>query len=213
MKSLIIDTSQKTSYIILTQNEEILFFKKFLSSNLSQELYPSIISLLKESKTDLSKLKYIATSVGPGSFTGLRVSATVCKTINYTQKIPLICYYSLQAYLPQSNGKFLSVFDAKSEGIYLQEAKVDKDKALYKEKPKLLSLNDAKKLFDKYPTIISPDYKELLDKFPEHKEKLLLATFDPLNVISITEKLYENKIFNNHQTLSLLYLRGPDHLQ
>lgn len=210
MKSLIIDTSHEISYLILTDNSDIVFFKKIEKSNLSKELYPSIEKLLKDTKTSLSKLKYIATSIGPGSFTGLRVSATICKTINYTLKIPIICYFSLQAYTPQTDGQFLSVFDAKSQGIYVIVSEKSKSEIKLLSEPKILTNQDAKKLFETYPKIITPDFENIIEKFKDHKDKVSFASFDPINVVSITKKLYENKKFIDHSSMHLLYLKGPD---
>lgn len=213
MKSLIIDTSHDISYVILSENKEIIFFKKIEKLKLSQELFETIDKILKETYTQISNLKYIATSIGPGSFTGLRVGATICKTISFASNVPLISYFSFQAYSPNSQGKFLSVFDAKSEGIYLIEALLNKNDTTYLSEPKLVSQENAKKLFEEYPLIISPDIDVLKEKFKEYKNKLIFAQFDPINLVSFCEKLYINKKFNDFRSLNLLYLRGPNHIE
>ncbi len=213
MKSLIIDTSHEMSYVILAKNSEIIFFKKFEKKDLSKELFQNIDDILKKTKTDISNLKYLATSVGPGSFTGLRVGATICKTLSFAKKLPLISYISLEAYTPSCKGKFLSVFDAKSEGIYLIEGFSKQDEITYLSEPKLLSIEEAQKLFETIPNIISPDAEILKEKFKNNKNKFILSFFDPLQLINITEKLYKDKKLTDYKSLNLLYLRGPNHIE
>lgn len=213
MKSLIIDTSHEISYIILAKDSEIIFFKKIEKINLSRELFQNIDDILKKTNTDISNLKYIATSIGPGSFTGLRVGATICQTISYAKNRPLIGYISLKAYAPSCEGKFLSVFDAKSEGVFLLEGLLKHNEITYLSEPKLLSIDEAKKKFDIFPTIISPDTINLLEKFKDYKNKLNICFFDPLRLVSLTENLYQNKKFTHFNSLNLLYLRGPNHIE
>lgn len=213
MKSLILDTSHEISYLVLAENSEIIFFKKFEKKSLSRELFQSIDSILKETNTEISGLKYIAAGIGPGSFTGLRVGAMICKTINFAKKIPIIGYVSLQAYTPMASGSFLSVFDAKSDGIYALEAKYAKNKISYESNPKLLSADEAKKKFDSAGAIISPDQDVLKEKFKNYKNKFINGFFDPFRVLCIADNLYKNKSFIDFQTFNLLYLRGPNHIE
>jgi tRNA threonylcarbamoyladenosine biosynthesis protein TsaB len=213
MKSLIIDTSHDISYIILIKNKKIIFFKKIDKIKLSKELVQNLDYILKETKTDLSKLKYIASSIGPGSFTGLRVGASVCKTLSFAKKIPLIGYVSLKAYVPSKDSKFLSVFDAKSEGIYSLEGQKTQDEIKYASQPKLVSFNDSKKLFENFSLIISPDAEKLKEKFTEYADKFENAPFDPNRLINVTENLYQQEKAKNAHSLNLLYLRGPNHVE
>jgi len=213
MKALIIDTSHKISYIILTKNQEIIFFSKILQKNLSKELFTRLQDILQKTKTKLSKLKYIATSFGPGSFTGLRMGASLCKTLSYTKSIPLIGYVSLQAYIPtKTKSNFLSVFDAQSEGIYALDAKKKKNIFIYK-KPQLLNFENAKKLIKKTQLVISPDSDLLIKKFKMFKNKFQKTFLNPLALIEITEQLFIEKKFIDYNSFNLLYLKGPNHVE
>ena len=213
MKKLIIDTSSETSYIILAEGKELVFFKKIEKNNLSKELVQNLYEILNETKTDLSKIKYIAASMGPGSFTVLRIGASVCKTISFAKNIPLIGYVSLKAYIPNEEGHFLSVFDAKSEGIFILEGCQKQNKIFYLSEPKLVSIDNANKLIEKSPIIVSPDAENLKVKFKVFENKFKKSIFDPLTIINITDDLFEKKAFENCHHFNILYLRGPNHIE
>ncbi|MBU0559089.1 MAG: tRNA (adenosine(37)-N6)-threonylcarbamoyltransferase complex dimerization subunit type 1 TsaB [Bacteroidetes bacterium] len=56
----------------------------------SEKIFSIIDSVLKESDLAVSDLKSIAVSMGPGSFTGLRIGLTAAKGIALGQGLPLI---------------------------------------------------------------------------------------------------------------------------
>lgn len=62
----------------------------------ARTLAPAIEAILKKYSVDVSELAAIAVTVGPGSFTGLRVGVTMAKTMAYALKIPTIAVDSLE---------------------------------------------------------------------------------------------------------------------
>lgn len=211
MKALIIDTSLEISYIILVKDNEIIFLKKIEKQNLTKNIFLIVQNILKETKTDLSNLSYIAASLGPGLFTSLRVGANICKTLCYAKKIPLIGYISMHTFLPNFDTKFSIALDAKSEGLYLIEGETNSGKIKYFSKPYLISFEEAKKIFKKTKIIISPHTKILKEKFDNFKEKFKQKELDPHRLIDITNGHYRDKKFENFSSFNLLYLRGPKH--
>ncbi|MBN2479424.1 MAG: tRNA (adenosine(37)-N6)-threonylcarbamoyltransferase complex dimerization subunit type 1 TsaB [Parachlamydiales bacterium] len=208
MKSLIIDTTLDKSYIIFSEESELLAFKTIEGSkNLSSSLLPALEELLKQTDTDLSNLKYIATSIGPGSYTGIRVGASICKTISYTKNIPLIGYISMLAYAPQDVENFKVLFDAKSENVFVYENGF--------EKPKLIEIDDFLNQTHTNNTIILSPQESLIERLNEKKEnslKFQKISFDPKNLLKQTNFLFDNKKFENGNNLRLLYLKGPNHV-
>lgn len=55
----------------------------------SQALLPLIIKLLKQQGLGFKDLTGIEVEVGPGSFTGLRVGASVAQALGFTLNIPV----------------------------------------------------------------------------------------------------------------------------
>jgi len=213
MKSLILDTSCDISYIIITNNNEIVFFKKIEKNQITKNIFLSLKKALEETNTKISDLSFIATSIGPGAFTSLRTSASIAKTFNFIFNIPLVGYVSLMAYTPQSPSSFCTVFDAKNDGVFLIEGYLEKDEIIYKKNTQLVNINDAKKIFENVDKILTPDREALIKKFESFKEKIELSFFNPQNVVDFTQKLYDEKKYFNHLDLNLLYLRGPNHIE
>ncbi|NGX63843.1 MAG: tRNA threonylcarbamoyladenosine biosynthesis protein TsaB [Candidatus Anoxychlamydiales bacterium] len=211
MKALIIDTSLEISHIILLQDYEIIYFKKFENVNLSKELFTNLEKILHDTKTDISTLKYIAASIGPGSFTSLRVGATIAKTFSYAKNIPLISFTSMQAFRPHFDTKFIVAFDAKSEGIFIIEAEEINEKINYLSKPKLMNIEEATALIEKTKIVITPHIDILKEKFEIFKNKFQKRSFDPHLLIDVTNNLFSNKKFEDINNFKLLYLRGPKH--
>lgn len=86
---LYIDTSdnKKTEVAIDVRGKKIT---KTVENNwTSQKLLPLIDELLKANKLNLTDLTEIKVHEGPGSYTGLRVGATVANTLAYLLKIPV----------------------------------------------------------------------------------------------------------------------------
>lgn len=60
-------------------------------------LVPEIKLLLQRQAVQLSSLTGIAVSIGPGSFTGLRVGVVCAKTLAYALRIPIVAIDTFQA--------------------------------------------------------------------------------------------------------------------
>jgi len=63
----------------------------------AQTLSPAIASLLQESGVEPAQIKLVATTIGPGSFTGLRVGVTTAKTFAYAVGAQVLGISTLEA--------------------------------------------------------------------------------------------------------------------
>lgn len=94
---LCIDTSTNQASAALTVDEHVIGLK--ISAEQKEHasfLQPAIQTLLKETgiaKTDLSA---VAVTIGPGSYTGLRVGLASAKGLCYALQIPLITIITLE---------------------------------------------------------------------------------------------------------------------
>ena len=87
---LYIDTSEKDTAKVAIETGGKRFEKLSESRRLkSQMVLPLIEILLEEHKLKLSDITEITVSTGPGSFTGLRVGATVGNALGYLLGIPV----------------------------------------------------------------------------------------------------------------------------
>jgi tRNA threonylcarbamoyladenosine biosynthesis protein TsaB len=88
--TLLIDTSAiNTAHIALEVNGKR--YEKTSESKIlkSQMVLPMIEELLAQYKLKITDIKAITVATGPGSFTGLRVGATVANTLGYLLNIPV----------------------------------------------------------------------------------------------------------------------------
>lgn len=193
---LIIQTVIKTPFIILSENEKILKIS-YIEEN--TPLSSSLFLYLQKILPQKSLLKYVATCIGPGSFTDLRIGAVVGKTLAHTLNIPLISFLSLETYQPQQPGLFANILDAKSSGIYSLEGEKSEHFSNFSS-PQLLSLE--KVHFPPGTSVFSFDWKIHKQKFPSlvvHPCKI-----DPIYLTKLVHKKFLEKKFSSG---SLLYMR------
>jgi len=96
MKILAYDTSSKYLSVAVAKDGEILSnFHEDKGMSHSSLLIPTIDSVLKKANLKLKDIDVIALSIGPGSFTGLRIGVSTVKAISLALKIPAIGVPSL----------------------------------------------------------------------------------------------------------------------
>ena len=94
-----IETSTKACSVSINCNGILINCKEIVSSGFShsEKLLPFISQIIEKSKINMSDLAAVAVSMGPGSFTGLRIGVSTAKGICYALGIPLIAVSTLQS--------------------------------------------------------------------------------------------------------------------
>ena len=88
MNILVLDTSsEKFSLLIVKNNKIILNYSKILKRTYSKNLIPIIKKYLNKNKLQINKINSIFISLGPGSFTGIRIGIAAVKGISFPHKI------------------------------------------------------------------------------------------------------------------------------
>ncbi|MEE9499791.1 MAG: tRNA (adenosine(37)-N6)-threonylcarbamoyltransferase complex dimerization subunit type 1 TsaB [Candidatus Omnitrophota bacterium] len=141
MKILAIDTSTKYLSLAIVDNDKILAgFHEKEDMKHSSLLIPTIDKLLKKCDLKLSRHCYrvagsrqtkisagknidaIALSIGPGSFTGLRIGVATCKGINLALGIPIIAVPTLDViaynFIDEKEQILCPLIDAKKQKVY-----------------------------------------------------------------------------------------------
>jgi tRNA threonylcarbamoyladenosine biosynthesis protein TsaB len=99
---LYIETSGSICSVALAEGEYIMGIKESTEINShAAKVAVFVNELLKENKIKANQLQAIALSIGPGSYTGLRIGTSLAKGICYAMQIPLIAVSTLQV---MSNG-------------------------------------------------------------------------------------------------------------
>lgn len=125
MKILAVDTSSSNCAIAIVDAQEnkfnILCEKNSDDEKShSQKLMPLISESFSDSNLYLSDIDLIACSIGPGSFTGIRIEIATCKAFVDSKKIPATGVSSLEslAYNVSENGYIISLIDCKNNNVY-----------------------------------------------------------------------------------------------
>jgi len=123
LKILGIDTSTKFCNLGLIEDENILieYTINGLKKKHSSILVPAIKDLLKTIDLKIEEINGIAVSIGPGSFTGLRIGLGVAKGLCYARSLPLLGIPTLDAMafpLKEIPSLICPVLESKKDEIY-----------------------------------------------------------------------------------------------
>ena len=123
MPILAIDTATLVSSVAVATDKKLLA-ELTLQTKLthSEVLMPHIEQILSMTKVKKNELDAIAVSIGPGSFTGLRIGLATAKTIAYALDIPIIGISTLAAlayHYPVGDVYIAPLLDAQKGNVYI----------------------------------------------------------------------------------------------
>jgi len=99
MYILAIETTGPLCSVALLKNKEILGTKTGTQQrNHLKDLMPLVRELLEDCKVSKKELDYVAASIGPGSFTGVRIGVTTARALAQALGIKTISVPTLDAY-------------------------------------------------------------------------------------------------------------------
>ena len=87
----------------------------------AERLMPSIQWILDASRMSIDEIDAFAVSIGPGSFTGLRIGLSTAKGLSYAAKKPIVPVPTLDAFarmLPYCSYMICPLFDARRSQVY-----------------------------------------------------------------------------------------------
>ncbi|MCR5758013.1 MAG: tRNA (adenosine(37)-N6)-threonylcarbamoyltransferase complex dimerization subunit type 1 TsaB [Selenomonas sp.] len=124
MSILAIDTATQVSSVAVVSDNRLLA-ELTMQGKLthSETLLPHIEQVLKMAAVAKENLEGVAVSIGPGSFTGLRIGLAVAKAMSYTLQIPLAGVSTLQALayqLPAPGVRVMCLLDAQKGNAYVE---------------------------------------------------------------------------------------------
>jgi tRNA threonylcarbamoyladenosine biosynthesis protein TsaB len=191
MKILGLDTATVCGSLGIIDDDEVVAEYALQSGeSLSARLLPAIQTLLAEARLDLHEIDGIAVSLGPGSFTGLRVGLSAVKGLALAAAMAVAGIPTLDALaynLPFSPYQICPLLDARKGQIYT---------ALYK--------NRAGGFMEQVTPyqVLSP--AALIEAIP-HQETVFLGDGVEVCRKVITQRLAEKALF---APLHLGFLRG-----
>ena len=212
MKILSIDTSSSNCATALLEDDKLID-ENSLNNGLthSENLIPLIDVLLSRNITHLKDIDLISVSIGPGSFTGIRIGIASIKAMAEVYNIKIAGVTSLEtlARIDESDKNKICLIDAKNNQVYF--GVFDKEYNLIEEY-RADDINNLINIIKKYPDSIAIWNGAIL-----HKE-LLIEKIEGVEVLdsflqtaentgkSGYKKFLEDKL-ENANTIVPLYLR------
>lgn len=214
MKILAIDTSSKIcSVAILEDNEKIEELNINDGKTHSENLMPLIDEILKKSNIKLKDIELFACSVGPGSFTGIRIGVATIKAIAEVSKKKIASVTSLETLAQNINSNdkktIVSLIDARNNQVY---AGIFDENYNLKEDYIADDINFVIEKMKKYEDIICVGdgavlHKELLKSQISNIEFIEDNNQTAVNVGKIGYKKYLENNLCNSDTIVPIYLR------
>ena len=217
MKVVGIETSSLIGNIAVCDGTTIVCKKTFGKSlNHGKEIVFSLESIFNEIKWEPNDIDLIAVSIGPGSYTGLRIGVTCAKTLAYGLDKPVIDVPTLDVLvenIKDDNAKIICpVIDAKRKSVYACIYDRDKNRKITD-----YLIISPQSLIDLLPesTLIFGDgiapYKDIfVQKEIRITEDEKLGVSDAVNVAKLGLKRYEQGKRCEINSLVPLYLRKSE---
>ena len=93
-----IETATDVCSVALSRGVEVIGLKEEAGgNNHAQNLLPFVDEVLKQGDCKIANLNGVAVSIGPGSYTGLRIGVSTAKGIAYTAGIPVMAVSTLES--------------------------------------------------------------------------------------------------------------------
>jgi tRNA threonylcarbamoyladenosine biosynthesis protein TsaB len=127
-----IDNSLDSLNIAVANDEKVLAERNVISSRTPSEIIATVLSdVLADADRNIADIEAIFVTLGPGSFTGIRVSLAFCKGIASARNVPLIGVPTLDVLarpLSGMDGYFICpIIDAKKSEVFLSLYYVSKE--------------------------------------------------------------------------------------
>ncbi len=119
MYTLILDSSNVNLSIGIAKDNKIIDEISYEAWQRQSELMiPELEKLMKKNNITRNDIKEVVASIGPGSYTGVRIALTIAKVMVLALNIPLYTISSLHA-MKDGNNASICVINARSSRSYI----------------------------------------------------------------------------------------------
>lgn len=193
MYSLLLDSSNIYLNVGLSKDNELIDSISYEAWQKQSELMiPEIGNILKRNNIDPKQINEILVTVGPGSYTGLRIALTIAKVYAYSLNLPLYIFSSLEV-LEKKDEYSICLMNARSKRSYF---------AVY--------FNDSEIVHDTIYTNV-----EVLKYIEEHPNYAICGDLEYLNIDGCHENIFLNmlrlkgsqKLVKDVKALKAIYLK------
>ena len=213
MKILAVDTSSEICSVAILENDTVIVENSLNDGKTHSENLMTIMeNTLEENKIKLNDIDLIACSVGPGSFTGIRIGVSSIKAIAEVLDVPVAAVTSLETLarnIEEKDATIVSLIDAKNDQVYAGIFDENYDK---KEEYIADSIYNVVEKIKEYENIIfvgsaAIKYMNLLNENFENVRIAEVNIQTASNVGKIGYKKHKEKDLKSADTIMPMYLR------
>lgn len=222
MKILAFDSAAKIATVAVTEDSELLALYS-INNGLTQSelLLPMAENMLASLRLGISDIDLLATSVGPGSFTGVRIGTALIKGLAFGKDIPCVGVSALEELaenLSGLDGIIVPAMDARRSQVYNaifrckggSLTRLTEDRAI-----SVSELGEELKAYEGEKIYVSGDgydgVKRALDSLGVKVEDTppLLISENAYSVARIAHRMYLRGEYTNDLGINPTYLRMP----
>jgi len=167
MKILGIDTSTDICGIALTEDQTLITeFRSNIKRAHAEKIIPAIDRVLSDASLKLNEIDGIAISIGPGSFTGLRIGLAAVKGLALVTGLPVVAIPSLDALAWQAffwRGQICPLVKAQADEAYTALYHFHNGQLIQDSDYQLVMLDSLQHLINQKTLILNSGMKNLPD--------------------------------------------------
>ena len=214
-----IETATDVCSVALSRGSEIIGLKEEAGgNNHAKNLLPFVDEVLKQSGVSMSEINGVAVSIGPGSYTGLRIGVSTAKGIAYTASIPVMVVSTLESIAQGAKAlwsenasepvQIVPMIDARRMEVFTTRFTYDMQ-PLEEVSAKIVDENTFAELLSEQKVLFCgngmPKCRELLSTFPN--ACFIDAPVSAKNMLPTALKKWQNSDFENVAYFEPFYLK------
>ena len=211
---LALETSGRHGSVAVLRGDETLSQGKIeASQRTASAMTPLIAEVLRSGDLRLAEIDIVGVTIGPGSFTGLRVGVTTAKTLAYVTKCQVIGVNTLDAIACQAPSSVASVWvviDAQRQQLFA--AYYERDAAgrmVERRATHLIDKQDWLHAFNAGDAVMGPGLNKLQSDLPAEIQVIDNTLWEPTaaSVGAVTHELFKAGQRDDVWKLAPLYFR------
>ena len=216
---LAVDTSTEACSVALQiGNETIAKFADEPRSH-SRLLMPMVQQVLAEAQIKVNQLDAIGVSIGPGSFTGLRIGFAAVQGMAYGADIPITPVSTLElmvaTFRRQKNpavGEIMALLDARMSEFNLGRYQLnDNHQIVALQVDQLASTEQTLELIQaNNPGAIIGDAGNLFESAPQLADQFTQIYPNAIDILPMAMQQFDQGLAVNIESIDLVYLRGTE---
>ncbi len=216
---LAVDTSTEACSVALQIGNETIAQYADEPRSHSRLLMPMVQQVLAEAQIKVNQLDAIGVSIGPGSFTGLRIGFAAVQGMAYGADIPVTPVSTLEliaaTYRRQQNiqaGDVITLLDARMSEFNLGRYRLDKNNQIVAlEADQLVSTEQALELIKaNQPSAIIGDAGNLFESATQYAELFTPIYPNAIDILPMAKQQLDQGSAVNIESVDLVYLRGTE---